>query len=1036
MSIVLIKGHTLEDVKNSVIGEIKPYVQDFLQKNVIVVPDRYSLIVEKSVFDVLNISSTFNIFVMGINQLAKKMIDSAGLDCVYIDQTQSDFVLYRAIQNQKDNFICFSKTLNTGLVEKIKNSLALLRSSNVEAKDLDSLNTDDVNLQNKIHDLRLVLEEYEKLIDFRLDATNVLKTFSNLIENTHMYDDYNFYFCGFESFTSQGYDIVKKICKVAKNVTIGVITPTKFSNKNIYDDEMQKVLTAFLDENKIEYTLKSVEPKFDGDNDAIYKNLFGHSIKKQNLKTTVISFPKKEDEIENIAMQIAYNAKNGLKYNEMCVATSSTYFPLIENIFSEYKISYYIDDKMSLSNSPIYNFIKCIFELLTDKFEKENIVNLIESYFFDIDRQKKYEIINYVRENNIKYKKITKIYDFDEKIKYIFEKLNNLKIKEKFEYYIQFLNEIFEYFNLEDKLAQISQSYKDSGDLQLEKVYVQIYDKINTLNKKICDILGEQEISLKDFFDFYDNALKNINISKVPLSVDSVFVGDICKSFFEPKNIMYVIGATSDMPTKIKDESLILDGDIEKLNSMVNISPTVKVINKRNKFRLFDSLLMAKEHVITYPLFDEDGKKIVNSTFVDDLVALGANTTTNEEYKLSEDIESLKLHAPNKVVARKYIENSKAGADIKQALKTLGEDVEYTPKQFFVSSAKTMLKNNKIKITQLESYYTCPFKHFISYGLKLVENKDGEMRQNDFGNFLHDFCNNLIRSAKKNIGEYDESELEALILNCFDNLIKSEKYFLLNDEENELSKQILKSEAIRFGKFLSYEQKKSDFKIYKTEYKFDSDLSVTIDDKDFSLVGIVDRVDKFEDYYSVIDYKTGSLASNNAQIANLYYGTKIQVYVYLKALTKKFNGKAFGAFYLPITNAFLDDDSDAYKLNGYFLDDVNLCEHADLDLKDNYKSKLFEASFSTSKENMKKGIKKLLSKKKVKEEDFEAMLDYSLEIVKQGVKEIINGSISPSPIKDGCNFCAYKDICGHDQSVYRKKTLKVTPSTFTEATNE
>ena len=423
MSIVLIKGHTLEDVKNSVIGEIKPYVQDFLQKNVIVVPDRYSLIVEKSVFDVLNISSTFNIFVMGINQLAKKMIDSAGLDCVYIDQTQSDFVLYRAIQNQKDNFICFSKTLNTGLVEKIKNSLALLRSSNVEAKDLDSLNTDDVNLQNKIHDLRLVLEEYEKLIDFRLDATNVLKTFSNLIENTHMYDDYNFYFCGFESFTAQGYDIVKKICKVAKNVTIGVITPTKFSNKNIYDDEMQKVLISFLDENKIEYTLKGVEPKFDGDNDAIYKNLFGHSIKKQSLKTTVISFPKKQDEIENIAMQIAYNAKNGLKYNEMCVATSSTYFPLIENIFSEYKISYYIDDKMSLGNSPIYNFIKCIFELLTDRFEKENIINLIESYFFDIDKQKKYEIINYVRENNIKYKRITKIYDFDEKIHRTHKKL-------------------------------------------------------------------------------------------------------------------------------------------------------------------------------------------------------------------------------------------------------------------------------------------------------------------------------------------------------------------------------------------------------------------------------------------------------------------------------------------------------------------------------------------------------------------------------------------------------------------------------------
>ena len=171
MAINLILGHTLKDVKNAVIGEIKPYVQDFLCKNIIVVPDRYSLVVEKSVFDVLKISSTFNIQVMGINSLARKLIEDAHLGCVFVDAEQSDFVLYRAIQNTKDNFICLSKTMTTGLVEKIKNSLALLRSSDITSQNLDIAQVDDERLKDKLHDIKLVMEEitsrgfvYEELV--------------------------------------------------------------------------------------------------------------------------------------------------------------------------------------------------------------------------------------------------------------------------------------------------------------------------------------------------------------------------------------------------------------------------------------------------------------------------------------------------------------------------------------------------------------------------------------------------------------------------------------------------------------------------------------------------------------------------------------------------------------------------------------------------------------------------------------------------------------------------------------------------------
>lgn len=1037
MAINLILGHTLKDVKNAVIGEIKPYVQDFLCKNIIVVPDRYSLVVEKSVFDVLKISSTFNIQVMGINSLARKLIEDAHLGCVFVDAEQSDFVLYRAIQNTKDNFICLSKTMTTGLVEKIKNSLALLRSSDITSQNLDIDQVDDERLKDKLHDIKLVMEEYEKLLDFRLDATTLLRTFSTLINSTKMYQDVNFYFCGFDSFTAQGYTIVEKICKVAKNVTIGLITPTKFKNKTIYDNEMLNNFVSYFDKEKIEYTQKYISPKFDGDQKQIFENVFGYNIQNSNIKSTVISLPKMRDEIENVAMQIAYLTKNdGLKFQDIAVASSQNYFSLIENIFSKYGISFYIDDSQSISRTPLYSFLSCIFNAITMGLEKENVVDLIENYFFDIDKQKKYETINYIREKNIQYKKISKIYDVDEKIKYIFEKISKINVLDTFSYYIDFVNDIYEYFDIKNNLEKISQIFNKDGDLSLEKIYVQIFDKIDDLNKKIVEILGNQKIKVKDFADFYLNALNNLTINKIPLGVDCTFVGDICKSFFEPKKYLFVIGANSAMPTRIKDESLILDQDIDTLSSKITISPTVKIINKRNKFRLFDNILSGENLIITYPLFDDAGRKNVRASFVDDFLKLGATQKTQEDYKIEDDISSIKLHTPNTVVARQFIDNTKVGAKIKNALVHLNEDVEYTLNLPNIPDASSLIKSEKIKITQLENYFVCPFKHFVSYGLRLVENLDGKMRQNDFGNFLHDFCNYFVKRMGASLGKIDGDTLEKQIDEVFEKLVNSDKYFLLRDDENDMVLEILKREVHRFGNFLNYEQQVSDFKIYKTEFKFDSDLKVKIDDKDYSIVGIVDRVDKYDNFYTVIDYKTGSQAKGNAQISNLYYGTKIQVYVYLKALTEKFNGKAFGAFYLPISNAFSDDSVDDYKLNGYFWDNVNLCEHLDNTLSENYQSRIFEASFSTSKENLKKGLKVLSSRKKVSEDNLQAMLLYSVEIVKQGLKEILNGNITPSPTEKACEFCAYKYICGHDENIYRKQNAKISSSTFKEVKYE
>ncbi len=1048
MAVNIIVGHKLNCVSKEVIRSIDKNRQDFLCDNIVVVPDRFSMVAEKLIFEVLNIKATFNIHVMGINKLAKKIIDDANLDCVYVDNIESTFILYRAIQKVKNNFLCFSKNISQGLLEKIKNALSLIRSSDVSVSELrQNLNFVDENQKTKMQDLLSVYEEYENLLDGRLDATNILKTFDSLIENSLKLQKTNIYFCGFDSFTKQGYEIIKKISKNCKNLVVGVLHKTNNSNSHIFDDEMYDELTSFFKNNNIDFQILEATQNLTSQQELVFKNVFGYNIKpQQNFNyAKIIEMPSKQNEIENVAKYICYFIKNKkCKYSDINIVTNSSYFEDIENIFDEYKISYYVDKNTNFLQIPLLNFIKYAFDVYLENYSQESIINFLSNSFCDIDKLEKNNIENFILENNIEYSKYNKLLEYYSNSQLIKLKkfVNELKNFGTVSYYIKQVKTLLEDFNVESQLNNLCNEFNKNNDLKNEKIYVQVLDKITSLNEKFENILNDEQISVNDFYELYLNALSDVNISQIPLNLDCVYVGDSSSSFFETKKYLFVLGANQDvLPTTIKDLGLISDKEIDFLSKKLKISPTVKMINRRNRFKLFDILSDAKQNLfVYYRLTDEDGQKMLPSKFVSDILSLGANkyNIADFEENFADDnyIEKIKFNNPYSYIALKNIsKNTKQSFVLKNVLQNLGEFKQFNfLNKEKVSSGKSMLSLNKTKISQVESYYECPFKHFVKYGLKLVEKKDGTIKPNDFGNFLHEFCKYFVDYIKDNKIENDE-QITKVVDKVFSKLTNKKDYSYFNDKENLYTKEILYNEVKRFAIFVCFEQKISNFKLFKTEFKFGDNLDelcVYVNNKKYSIVGIVDRIDKCDNYFRIIDYKTGSLASSNSKIENLYNGTKIQVYVYLKAIANKFNLKPFGAFYLPLNNAYLDSKQDEYKLQGYFIDDINLIEKADSTLNfENNKSKLFEVQYSPNKKYVDENIKKLVYSKNVTKQEMQAMIEYSIKIVEQAIKEILEGNTQISPISD-CKFCEYKAICGIDESAIlpRKINAKISPKTF------
>ena len=193
----------------------------------------------------------------------------------------------------------------------------------------------------------------------------------------------------------------------------------------------------------------------------------------------------------------------------------------------------------------------------------------------------------------------------------------------------------------------------------------------------------------------------------------------------------------------------------------------------------------------------------------------------------------------------------------------------------------------------------------------------------------------------------------------------------------------------------------------------------------------MDRIDTYDNYFRIIDYKTGNV-TNSKGAEQLFYGTKIQLFVYAKAIQNNLNKKLFGAFYLPIKNCLSKDGND-YAFSGFFEDSPHLIMISDKNLSlTNPKSNLLNVSLAKVGTNGEIRIKKkqnILNSKVLND-----CLNYALQIVKTSILDASKGFVDCSPLKDKCGICEFNKICKNafNEKIERQANFDVTMEKFVE----
>ena len=191
----------------------------------------------------------------------------------------------------------------------------------------------------------------------------------------------------------------------------------------------------------------------------------------------------------------------------------------------------------------------------------------------------------------------------------------------------------------------------------------------------------------------------------------------------------------------------------------------------------------------------------------------------------------------------------------------------------------------------------------------------------------------------------------------------------------------------------------------------------------------MDRIDFYQDYFRIIDYKSGSA---DATLSELYYGKKLQLFLYALAIQNAIGKKLSGTFYLPIKNVVekADNDENIYKLIGFYTDNQDLAEAYDIDINSKLKSEFVNISLK------KDGSISKRSDKVLTQSEIENLMQYAKDISINALNEIMVGKFAPSPLKsdslhNACTYCPYLGLCSKtSNNIPYRETCKVNKDSF------
>ena len=1050
----------------------------------LLVPEQYTLENEINLMNLLDQEAVSGIRVMSFQRLALETLSKVGgLKRIYIDNLGKSMILKNILYNSTLN-IYASTADKEGFVQSLLNQIAELKRSMIRPEMLKALaEKTSVHslLAQKLTELAFIYEEMENALGKQyVDNEARLGQLAEVRDLTHLQETAFFVF-GFLGFTALELEIIRNLLSSGIDMHIGLCLDLEAARRQ----EESVFTTTFKSLQQLEdiaynHNIALAHAASTRVNSAQNENI--HRLGAQLFKTIPESFDNPvpdikifaahsvDEEIHYIARDITKNVvDNHLKYNDFMVVStqSETYNSTIKQVFAQYQIPVFIDEKRAIINSPIVKTIIALLNLLGEEFKLEDIMVFLKNGFASVSENEIYVFENYMLRRRFKGRMFLEDKYFSPRKQLNDSEQAELEIVLKIRTYLldifalpieqtarvhtalglaEQLMTLLDKIDLFSKIQILITELQQSDLLDEANENNQVWNIVANIMEQAAQIFGEQMMSVKRFKELFIEAVKSHKLAVIPPSLDQVIIGDMDRSRSDSKRIMYLCGVNSGFVPKAYKESAILTQE-EKLalaDSGLDLPSKKDNVLLNDLLTLYIMLTRAEgKLVLTYAteggklpamligqitdIFPQLSVETDRDLRAEDVVSmprptLDAMSRQLKKFQNKQHIDDLWFSA---LAYYAQAENTREMTEIALA------GLEYTNDKANLRAAKQLYRSNlNLSTTRLTSFVECPFKHFVRYGLSAKERKEYAIESAELGIVLHDTMEQFIQKLVQEsplIATLTKEQTDKIIDHIFDDSVgKMLTDYDINDSRNQFLLERQRKTARHIG-YISVENiRKEGFALFKQEESFgyDNSTKVAFDiaGEEINLVGTIDRIDilRLEDklYVKIIDYKT---RDKEFSLSDAYNGVDIQLLLYLYVALSAIEEPTAtilpaGAFYFPVINPIISTKTRVAEVidearkaeiqaDGIIIDDEEILERIG-------KGGKAESGKEKVESGKNRKIKNVFSK-----EEIYALIDHVMGQIYRSVERMLEGEIQAHPIsqnngqRTACDYCRYAAIC-------------------------
>lgn len=1050
-------------------------------------PDQYTLQAELELIQRLNLPGLLEIEVLSPSRLLTRVFTLAGAPKrVRVDARGKAMMLSDVLRRAQGELVYFGGAAGRrGFTDKLAGSIGDFKRAGMGPDAVRALAEETPEgdaLRGKLLDIALVYERYEEQLSGAfLDGEDVQEAMLERLPQSGFLQNAKVWVYGFDLISVQFLRQIALMARLSESVRVALTLDEGTARDGLVFTPARDTLSRlskFFDAERLEWAREHVDTPLPSEPEiahlerelfAVPARAFEGAVNAVTLWTAAGPY----DEAARTASAMLTYARKGVRFDDMAlvVCDMEAYAGALETAFSRSGIPYHLARKRPLAAHPLARALLAALRCVTRGWRAEDALDWLKAGFSTLLPDEVERVENYAIENGLrgaKWQRPTGDSSLEPLRERFIAPLNTLRrglgearsVADALAAVYGLLEDVDAFGTLENWQQRLMEKemYQEAADcMQAWRLLLETLDQLHAL-------LGDGRLPMAALAQTLEAGLLSAELGDVPVKPGMVQVGQLGHvKLGGHLGVLFLLGL-QDGAMRTESESLLSDAEASRAAERIETDAAFGLrgdaLAQLAQVNLLDTVAAPSQRLfISYARQGGDGEAARPATVIKRIrrifPALGeCGGMMHEEAAWHAPGAALDALGPALRGAIKRggmltETETQAAAWLLNAPQTLGQagrvvrafSSGYSGERLPGRVSGPLYAHTRTSVSRLESFANCPFRQFVSYGLRPMPRRTFEVARNETGAFYHRAMEGFAKAAAEHLEwpGLTREENDALMDGVLAPLTAEWENTPLGDNamlrwSGEGFCRIARQAAWVYAG----QMRRGGFATKLIEARFGPGealppIVLTLPDGSRRLLeGRIDRIDFYEEdgrrWLYVVDYKSGGVTLDTSRV---YGGLQLQLLLYLQAALAAFPGiSAAGAFYSKLDDPLVLTDSrdreeierliaKALRLEGIAISDVRV-----LKALENGEAYLKMDGTPAKRAGL------------ASEEELALLMGHASTLSGEMAAQIAMGEIAARPAQlsgwKACKWCDYVGICAFDPSVEGYETRRLAKVTKEE----